>query len=74
MDDAAKQLKDKWFLIVFLAGLILWYGSTNSRLNAVEAKVADQQNTIEQIADIKVDIAVIKTNVSYIKTQLDNRK
>lgn len=72
MESFFEQLKDKWFIIVFIAGMILWYGNTNSRLNAVEAKQAEQVNIVTDITQLKIDMAVVKDNVLDIKNILEN--
>lgn len=70
MADLLTQIKDKWFIIVFIGGLILWYGDTNARLNAVEAKQDEQVNIIADITQLKIDVAVVKDNVLDIKAIL----
>lgn len=70
MENLAKQLKENWFIYAFIAGLILWYGNINNRVDAVEAKQAEQQTTIEKIDQLLIDMAVIKTDISYIKEKV----
>ncbi len=72
MTDFFTQLKDKWFIIVFIAAMILWYGDTNSRLNAVEAKQTEQASITQDITQLKIDMAVVKSNVLDIKNILKN--
>ena len=72
MKDLTAQLKDKWFVIVFIASMIIWYANTNSRLNAVEAKQTEQINIVDDITQLKIDMAVVKDNVLDIKNILKN--
>lgn len=67
MPDLVTQIKDKWFIVVFIAGMILWYGNTNSRLNTIEAQQKDQIDIVEDITQLKIDMAVVKDNVLDIK-------
>ncbi len=73
MADIVTQLRDKWFILAFLAGVIMWYSNVNSRLNTVEANQATQSDAISQIGDMKTDIAVIKSNVQFIKDQISHK-
>jgi len=70
MNDIITQIKNQWFLLAFLVGMIIWYANTNSRITAVEAKVIEQSSLVEQIATLKTDVAVIKANVEFIKQQV----
>ncbi len=70
MESFFAQLKDKWFIIVFIAGMILWYGDTNNRLNAVEAKQEDIAPVVQDINQLKVDVAVVKNDVVTVKTDV----
>lgn len=47
MSEFSTQLRDKWFLIVFITMLILWYGTVNSRLNSVEAQANENKELIK---------------------------
>lgn len=64
------QLKSIWFLLVFFAFIVIWYAGTNYRLAAVEAKQTEQEITNQQLSQALIDIAVIKTNVEFIKERV----
>lgn len=53
--------------IPFLVGGILWLATIHAKANNAEMKL----NTLEQAI---VDIAVIKTDIKYIKANLDTKK
>lgn len=69
--NIVKQLKDAWFIIVFASFIILWYGSTNFRLDSLEAKQEEQNVEIKKIDEIRIDIATIKGDLQYIKNAVD---
>ena len=71
MINKLKQLKDIWFVLVFLFAVVIWYSNTNSRLKAIEEVNAEQESTLEIISNMKTDIAVIKTDISYIKEKVE---
>lgn len=70
MKHVIEEIKSSWFLIAFLAGMIIWYADTNNRLTTVEAEVKEVQSTLSLVSDIKTDIAVMKTDIGYIKTKI----
>ena len=71
MDKFANKVTSVWPILVFITTLVIWYADVNSRLSTVEAKQEDQNIVIEQVSDIKTDVAVIKANVEFIKQRID---
>ena len=71
MINKLKQLKDIWFVLVFLFAVVIWYANTNNRLKAIEEVNAEQESTLEIISNMKTDIAVMKTDISYIKEKVE---
>lgn len=67
MDTFLKKLKEVWYIIVMICGLVVWYANVNTRLDTVEAKQKDQQVTLDKIDQLSIDMAVVKNDVSYIK-------
>lgn len=70
MDNFVKTLKEAWFLIAFIVFMVLWYGSVNTRLEAVETKQLEQQAILDKINQLVIDVAVIKNDVATIKEVL----
>lgn len=66
-----QKIKDNWLIIVFFVSLIIWYTNVGARLNAVEAKVLEQETTVQKIDQIQVDLAVVKNSVEFIKKQVE---
>jgi len=65
-----ENIRQNWMLIAFMTTMVLWYGSVNSRLNSVEAKQQEQATLSEKINQLVTDVAVIKNDVSTIKSRL----
>lgn len=65
-----EEIRRNWMLIGFIAAIILWYGNVNSRLNSVEAKQEEQATLSEKINQLVTDVAVIKNDVSTIKSRV----
>ena len=72
MENILKQLKDNWFIMAFMVSITLWYGSTNSRLTAVEAQQAEQSTVQEKVDALIVDVAVIKSETKESGKKIDS--
>lgn len=70
MEKLLKQMKDNWLVYAFLISMVLWYGSTNSRLQSVEAEQKEQKTTLQKLDQLIIDVAVVKTDVKYIKDEV----
>lgn len=70
MEKIILKIKDSFIIIAFITSMIIWYANTNSRLNAVEAKVVEQQSIASQISQLNIDMAVVKANVAFIKERV----
>ena len=69
MNDAVKEIRNNWLIIVFIASLIVGWTTSNNRLTAVEAQVQEQKTALQSIQQIQIDINVMKTDIQYIKKQ-----
>lgn len=70
MKQILKQLKDVWFVLVFVASMIMWYTNTNNRLNDVEASQLKQETINQQIIELTTKVEVINANVEFIKSRV----
>lgn len=64
MESMTDQIRKNWMMLVFISGMILWYGNTNSRLTAVEAQQIEQATIEEKVDQLITDVAVIKNILS----------
>lgn len=71
MKQSLEILKNFWFVITFIAFLILWYANVNNRLNNAEAFIREQREINNQINTIQTNIAAINTNIEFIKRLLN---
>jgi len=71
MKTVIEDIKNNWTLIAFMCAMVIWYANTNSRLKAIEEVNAEQESTLEIISNMKTDIAVMKTDISYIKEKVE---
>lgn len=70
MKKLIQELSMAWFLIVALAGLAVWFGITNTRLDRVEADNQQQEIIIQQIPGLVVNVVNMKEDVSFIKEHM----
>lgn len=68
MNELLKPLKDSWFIIVFIGGLIVTWTTFNARLTQVELVIEKQDPVYTQI---QTDIVEIKTTLEFIKLNLE---
>lgn len=71
MKQFIKTLRDTWFLIVFIGGLVLWYGTVTNQLKAIEAKDNEQDNALIELMKMKTDLEIIKTKVDLIYKKIE---
>jgi len=70
MDLFLRNLKEYWFIIVFIFMVIVSWNTFSSRLSATEARLDKVENIINSFETIKIDIAVIKNDVQSIKSEV----
>lgn len=67
-------LAQYWFLILFLGGMAVTWGSFSTRINAIEAKTISLDNRINLtdngLNEVKGGIIRIETSLQFIKEQL----
>jgi hypothetical protein len=67
MSDIFAQIKDKWFIIIFIVSMILWYGNINTRMDIVEANQEEQEDVNKSILEIKDSVTQVQRDVTWIK-------
>lgn len=70
-----KGLRENWFLILFIGGIIMGWTTLQNRVSGVETAQADQKTTIASLAEktgtLNDAIIEIKANYIFIKASLD---
>lgn len=70
-------IREYWFLILFLGGMVTTWGSFSNRINNLEARQvsleARQQQTDTGLNDVKGGIIRIETSLEFIKKQLETQ-
>jgi hypothetical protein len=70
MTTILEQIKSNWVLITTIALFISTTAINTYRLSAVEVKAENNESAIEHLKEIKIDIAVIKSDIQTIKEKL----
>lgn len=69
MEKITQEIRENWMILGFIVAMILWYGSVNSRITAVEAKQIDQQTLVEKINQIQADVSFIRGQLSKLNNK-----
>lgn len=63
-----------WFLILFLGGMAVTWGSFSQRISVIESKITiietRQEKADEIITSVQGDLREIKTSLEFIKERL----
>lgn len=70
MENTMEQLRKNWVIIIFIGGLISTWTFFSSRLTQAENEIDQLSQVVSQINQINIDLAVIKTDVGYIKANI----
>lgn len=70
-------LAEYWFLVFFLGGMAVTWGSFTTRINGIEAKTIVLENRLQEASnglnDVKGGIIRIETSLQFIKEQITNK-
>ena len=73
-----KVLRDYWFLIIFLGGIIFSWAifttTTSSNIQRIEKLETVQNGTTKDIGEIKTSIKGIETSVGFLIEDMKQRK
>lgn len=63
-----KSIKENWFLILFIGGLIVAWTTSSNRLSAVEKEQTTQSTTLGKVQSDQEELraAVIESKASFI--------
>lgn len=69
-DPLFKELRSNWWIIVFIGTLIVGWVNMQSRIANAENKINDLESIYQKVETLTIDMAIIKTDVGYIKVHL----
>ena len=77
-DDFLKKIKENWFLVLFIGGLVVSWTTMNNRVTTIEISDAKQEvrlNTAESsVSSINSNLAAFRaevlTSLNFIKDKL----
>lgn len=72
MKTSVENIKNNWVLLSFLCGIILWYGSVNARLTAVEAQQVQQATVEDKVNTLVTAVEVIKAQTKESDKKIDS--
>jgi len=65
-----------WFLVFFIGGMAVTWGSFSQRINILESRViileSNEKETRLNLSDVKGGIIRIETSLQFIKEKLDD--
>jgi hypothetical protein len=67
-------IKNSWFVLVFVSGMIVTWANFQNTLSAHEARLDDLETQraqeLEILQEIRIDVELTKRDVTYIKERL----
>lgn len=70
MESLLKQIRETWFILIFIASLIITWTTFSSRLTQAESDIKDLKISIQELTNIKIQIQRIDTSVEFIKNRV----
>lgn len=74
MDSTIDGIKKNWVVLAFLVSLVVTWTQFESRVAALEARVASDESKLDQtmtiVQTINVSLAQIQTTLDFIKNQV----
>ena len=72
MENIFSQLKSNWVVFSLVVSLVLWYGNTNTRIEAIEAKQIEQATLQDKLNKLITDVEVLKVQGKENEKKIDN--
>lgn len=70
MEQFFKNVKEYWFMIIFIGMVIVSWTTFSQRLTVLEGRVTKLEVALDALEQIRTDIAVIKNDIISIKQTL----
>lgn len=67
-----EQLRKNWVIIIFIGSLIATWTLFSTRLTQAENDIDNLSTVVSQINQINIDLAVIKSDIGYVKQSHEN--
>lgn len=68
--ELAKQIKEYWFIVVFIGMVIISWTTFSNRLEELEKRVSEVEKAIVNFDQVRIDIAVIKEKLINIEKKI----
>ena len=72
--NALEVIKENWFIVLFIGGMVLTWGRFEFKVNNQETRLAEvessQKAADSSYVDLRVQLAEIKVSLDYIKDKV----
>jgi len=70
MNNLMKEIKDSWFILIFVGSLVVSWTMFDARLTNAEEAILKREAVFNEISSIKIDIAVIREQIVNINSKI----
>lgn len=70
MESFFKNIKEYWFIIIFIGMVVVSWTTFTARLSNLEDRVKAMESAILSFDQVRIDIAVIKNDIGAIKERI----
>jgi len=70
MDHLLKQLREYWFILIFVGMVVVSWTTFSNRLDGLEKRVTEVEKAIVAFDQVRIDIAVIKEKLINIERKI----
>ena len=70
MESFVTQLKSNWFIVIFIAGLIVTWTTFSSRLAQAENEIDQLSQVVAEINQINITLAEIQRDIAHINEKI----
>lgn len=70
MEPFFKNIREYWFIIIFIGMVIISWTTFTTRLESIERRVGELEKIVTSFDQIRIDIAVIKEKLVNIEDKI----